>query len=175
MENEKKYNGDPYETEEELLFAWESDGRLYKQRGKDFYSSMVVLALLVSVIMFFIEGLMPVFLIWSVVFVIWALTKTPPVAVAHKITSWGIRSEDQLYVWGEMNNFWFEEKWGKKILRVLLRRRFPGQLILIVNEKDQEKIKEMVNKFVVLEKPKPSWSDKLVKWFGEKVPLDEKP
>ena len=161
------------ETEEQLLFSWEADGRLYKQRGKDFYSTVVVLALLVSVIMFFIEGLMPVFLIWSVVFMVWALSKTPPAKVMHKITSWGIRTDNDLYRWQEMTTFWFEEKWGKNLVRILLRRRFPGQLMMIINSEDQEKIKGMINKHVTLEKPKPSFTDKTVKWLGEKVPLDE--
>jgi len=179
MEAKKKsaeemvYNGDPLETEEKVLFHWESDSRLFKPRGKDFYSTLVVLAILISIIMFFIEGVVPVFLIWSVVFVIWVLSKTPPAQVAHKITDWGIRTEDELYRFEEMANFWFEQKWNKFILRVLLLRRLPGQLVVIVHEKDVDKIKELLGKRVILEKPKPTWSDRASKWLSEKVPLED--
>jgi len=168
-----EYNGDPLETEEQLLLSWRSWGRLFKPKGKEFYSTMLVLALLLSAIMFLIEGVMPVFLIWSIVFVIWVLSKTKPVEVIHKLTAWGIRSDEQLYRYEEMENFWVEEKGGEMVLRVLLRRRFPGQLVLIVNRGDEEKIAKVLKRFVRLEKPAATWTDKTARWLSEKVPLSE--
>jgi hypothetical protein len=172
-EEEKKYNGDPLETEEEIFFAWEAPGRIFRERNKEFYSTILILALLLSVIMFLIEGVMPVFLIWSVVFLVWVMSKTKPVMVTHKLTSWGIRSDEQLFQWDEMETFWVEEKKGEVVLRVLLFRRFPGQLVLILTRGNEEKVAGIMKRFVKLEKPAPTWSDKTAKWLSEKVPLSE--
>lgn len=172
-DEEPNLNGSPLETEEQNFLVWQADGRLYKKRGKDFYSTVVVLAILISIILFFIEGLMPVLLVWSVVFVIWVTSKTPPTVVTHKITSWGIRTDDELFQYGEMTCYWFEEKWGKQIVRVLLKRIFPGQLMMLVENSEVEKVRQILSQYLVLQKPKDTWTDRAVKWLGEKIPLDD--
>ena len=131
-------------VDERVLLTWRSEERLYKPRGKEFYSTIVVLAFLVSVILFFIEGIMPALVVWAVVFVIWATSKTPPVESEHQLTSWGIRTSGKLYRYSQMPIFWLEEKWNKTVLRVLLTS-FPGQLVLLVNKEDEAKIKKMLS------------------------------
>lgn len=172
-DSEPVFNGSPLETEEQQYMVWKADARVFKKRGKDFYSTVVVLAILISVILYFIEGLMPVLLVWSVVFVIWVTSKTPPNEVTHKITSWGIRTDDELYRYEEMTYFWFEEKWGKQMVRVLLKRFVPGQLMMVIDNDDVEKVKRLLSQYLVLQKPKATWTDRAVKWLSEKIPLDD--
>ena len=159
-------------VDEKALLTWRSAERLFKQRGKEFYSTIIVLGVLISVILFFIEGVMPALVVWAVIFVIWATGKTPPAESEHQITSWGIRTAGKLYRFSEMTVFWLEEKWDKTVLRVLLLT-FPGQLVLLVNREDEAKIKKMLSdNRVTMRKPEPTWTDNLVKWFGEKIPLE---
>ncbi len=159
-------------VDEKVLLTWRSEERLYKTRGREFYSTIIVLAVLVSVILFFIEGIMPALVVWAVVFMIWATSKTPPIETEHQLTSWGIRTSGKLYRYSQMTIFWLEEKWNKTILRVLLLS-FPGQLLLLVNKEDEVKIKKILSdNQVIMQKPEPSRMDNLVKWFGEKIPLE---
>ena len=158
--------------DERVLLAWRSPERLFKQRGKEFYSTIIVLGVLISVILFFIEGIMPALVVWAVIFVVWATGKTPPAESEHQITSWGIRTAGKLYRFSGMTIFWLEEKWNKTVLRVLLMA-FPGQLVLLVNKEDEAKIKKILSdNRVTMQKPEPTWTDNLVKWFGEKIPLE---
>lgn len=158
--------------DEQVLLSWRSSERLFKARSKEFYSTIVVLAVLISIIMFFIEGLMPVFVIWAFVFVVYATTKTLPAEADHQLTSWGIRTGGKLYRFNQMVLFWLEEKWERSVLRIILSN-FPGQLILIVNKTDEEKIKKILaDNRVTMQKPEPSATDKAVKWLSEKIPLD---
>ena len=158
--------------DERVLLVWRSPERLFKARTKEFYSTIIVLAVLMSVIMFFIEGVMPVFVIWAFVFVIYATTKTAPTEADHELTSWGIRTGGKLYRFNQMVLFWLEEKWERSILRIILPS-FPGQLILIVNKVDEEKIKKVLaDNQVTMQKPEPSSTDKAVKWLSEKIPLE---
>ena len=160
------------DIDEKTLLTWESAERLYKERGREFFSTIIVLAFLISVILFFIEGIMPALVVWAVVFVIWATNKTMPVETEHQLTSWGVRTGGKLYRFSEMAVFWIEEKWGKSVLRILLTR-FPGQLILLINKEDEEKFKKTLTQYqVTMQKPEPSWTDNVVKWLSEKVPLE---
>jgi hypothetical protein len=160
------------DIDERVLLTWRSEERLYKARGKEFYSTVIVLAFLISIILFFIEGIMPALVVWAVVFVVWATSKTTPSETEHQLTNWGNRTGGKLYRFSEMAIFWIEEKWGKSVLRVLLTK-FPGQLILVVRKEDEALFKKtLTDKQVTMQKPEPSWTDNLVKWLGEKIPLE---
>lgn len=165
--------GEQVDFEEKTLLRWESAERLYKTRGKEFYSTMVVLAVLISIIMFFIEGIMPVLVIWAIVFVAWAMSKTVPVKAGHEITSLGIRTGGGLYTFPEMLFFWVEEKWGEKVLKVAIARVFPNQLSLIINAVDDLPIRKILTgNGVVFRKPEPNLLDKITRFLGEKIPLE---
>ena len=157
--------------EEKVLHAWKSVERPHKKWSKEFYSTVIVLAVLVSIIFFFIEGVMPVLVIWAVVFMAWTMSKTEPELREHKITSKGVRTGGVLYKWEMMLVYWLEEKWDRKLLRVLLRG-FPGQLVLVYDREQEKKIREVMSNFLTLEKPESTWTDRVVKWFGEKLPLE---
>ena len=175
MSNKEKVAREPVDEmdmgEEKVLYTWKSVERPFKKWGKEFYSTVIVLAVLVSIIFFFIEGLMPVLVIWAVVFMAWAISKTEPGIREHRITSKGIRTGGALYRWEIMLVYWLEEKWDKKLLRILLSK-FPGQLVLVYDQKEEKKIRNVMSRFLQLEKPEDTWTDRVVKWFGEKVPLE---
>ena len=153
------------------MFEWTAMDRPHKVWSKDFYSTVVVLAFLVSVIMFFIEGILPVLVVWAVVFALWQMNKVEPKNEVYTITTWGIRTKERTYRWEEMSSFWFEDKWGSRLLRIITNR-VPWQLILVVNKDDEEKIKKLVVENVTYEVPKATWVDRIVKWLGDKIPLE---
>ena len=154
-----------------MVFEWKAMDRPHKQWSKDFYSTVIVLAFLVSVIMFFIEGFLPVLVVWAAVFAMWQMNKVQPKEEEYAITVWGIRTKERTYRWEEMNTFWFEDKWGSRLLRVLTSR-VPWQLIVVIKKEDEEQIKKIMIENVAYEVPKQTWIDKMVKWFGEKMPLE---
>lgn len=161
--------------EERILLEWKSIERPFKERGRDFYSTVLVLAVLIGIILFFIEGLMPVLLVASVVFVVFVMSKAQPRVVEHKITTRGIETERNKFWWSELIVFWFEEKWGYDLVHVLTARNWPRQILLVLPESgeiEKEKVKEVLGNYLPLEKPQDSWLDKAVNWLGDKVPLD---
>jgi len=157
--------------EENVVFEWKAMDRPHKVWSRDFYSTVIVLAFLVSIIMFFIEGLLPVLVVWAVVFAMWQMNKVTPKEETYTVTTWGIRTKERTYRWEEMSVFWFEDKWGSRLLRILMNR-FPWQLILVVNKEDEEKLKKLLVESVAFEEPRKTWMDKIAKWFGDKLPLE---
>lgn len=156
---------------EKIIFEWESFERPHKVWTKEFYSSVVVIAFLVSVILFFIEGVMPVFVVWALVFMMWAMNRTEPLITKNTMTSWGIRSANKLYDFQRMTNFWIETKWGTRLLRINLADS-PWHVVVVISEKNEDKIKEEMSKFVVYREPEVTGMDRFVKWLGEKIPLE---
>lgn len=157
--------------EEKVLFEWKAMDRPHKKWSKDFYSTVIVLAFLVSVILFFIEGLLPVLVVWAIVFAMWQMNKVEPKETTYAVTSWGLKTDERTFRWEEMNSYWFEDKWGSRLLRVLTNR-VPWQLILVIEKKDETKLKKLIGEHVMYEVPKKTWMDRVVKWFGEKMPLE---
>lgn len=163
-----------YEEEKELL-RWRSVERPFKTQSKEFFSTVLVLAVLVGIILFFIEGIMPVLVVAAIVFVIFVLGRTEPVEVEHVITNKGVITGGRKYDWEGMRSFWFSDKWGREVVHLLTRQQITGQIMMVLPEKGlgREKLKEVLLAYLPLEKPEDSALDKTVKWLGEKLPLDE--
>lgn len=156
---------------EKTILEWESYERPHKTWTKEFYSSVVVIAFLVSVILFFIEGTMPVIVVWALVFMLWAMNKTEPAKTKNFMTTWGLRSVNKFYDYQRMTSFWLETKWGTRLLRINLADS-PWHVVFVIDQKNEGEIKEGMSKVVSFMEPEPTAMDKFTKWLGEKVPLE---
>ncbi len=164
-------NTDPRNNEETILFEWESYERPQKKWSKEFYSSVIVMAFLASIILYFIEGIMPVLVIWAMVFMLWAMSRTEPRLEKYAISSWGLKTKERTYRFEEMTNFWFETKWGGRLMRINLAR-IPWHIVIVINAETEDKIRKLMLQYVPYEEPVITWIDRLVKWLGDKVPLE---
>ena len=169
----------PENEEEKELFRWISPERVFKTRSKEFYSTVMVLGVLVGIIFFFIEGVMPVLVVAAIIFVVFALSKTPPNMVEHTLSNKGVGVAGDRFSWNELVMFWFEDRHGVNVLHLLTTRTFPRQLALVLPVKSEgevvteERIKQELVKYLPLQKLPPSWVDKAIDWFNKKVPLGD--
>ena len=165
--------------EEKQLLHWVGLERPFKQRPREFFSTVLVLALLVGIILFFIEGLMPVLVVGAVTFMVFVLYKTEPGKVEYAVTSFGVGVGSARYRWEEFIAFWFEDKWGSRVLNLQTVRPVPGLVMMVLpGEGDksgvsEEDFKKALLKYLPMEKPEPGWADKAVSWVSKKVPLEE--
>ena len=177
-ENNKKIGDELVFEEERDLVRWVGLERPFKHRPKEFFNTVLVLALLVSIIFFFIEGLMPVLVIAAVTFMIWVLYKTEPGPTEYVITNHGVMTGKSRYLWDELVCFWFEDKWGSVVLNIQTLRPMPGVVMMVLPQSgdksgvDQEGLKKLLLKYLPMERPPESWTDKAVTWVGKKVPLE---
>lgn len=164
-------NSDPQNPEETILFDWESYERPQKKWSKEFYSSVIVMAFLASIILYFIEGVMPVLVIWAMVFMLWAMSRTEPRMEKYAISSWGLKTKERTYRFETMNQFWFESKWGGRLMRINLEGA-PWHLVIVISTENEDKIRKLMLAHVPYQEPPVTWSDRLVKWLGDKIPLE---
>lgn len=164
-------NTDPQNLEEKIVFEWTSFERPQKKWSREFYSSVLVMAFLASVILYFIEGIMPVLVIGAMVFMLWAMSRTEPRLENYALSSWGLKTKERTYRFESMNNFWFETKWGGRLMRINLAGA-PWHLVIVINHEDEDKIRKIMLESVVYQEPTITWSDRMVKWLGDKIPLE---
>ncbi|NCP47350.1 hypothetical protein AUJ42_02015 [Candidatus Collierbacteria bacterium CG1_02_44_10] len=156
---------------EKILLEFEAYDRPHKVWSKEFYSSVIVIAFLVSIIFYFIEGVMLVVVIWALVFMLWAMAKSKPSMITSTLTSWGLKSFDKTYRYEEMTSFWFETKWSTRLLRINLVA-VPWHLVVVIDPKIEEELKNLMLERVIFQEPPVTWVDRALKWVGEKMPLE---
>lgn len=164
-------NKDSHNPEETVIFSWTAYERPQKKWSKEFYGSVIVMAFLASVILYFIEGIMPVLVIWAMVFMLWAMSRTEPRLENYAITTWGLKTKERTYRFESMNNFWFESKWGGRLMRINLVGA-PWHIVIVINPDTESKLRKLMLEKVIYEEPPVTWVDRLVKWLGDKVPLE---
>ena len=158
----------PPEPEKEL-FAWKAPARPFKRRDRQFWVTVIAIAVVFGMISFLAEGVMPVIVIISVIFLYYVLSTVEPETVTFSITTWGIKIVDKLNPYGNLNRFWFTRRFNDMLL-IFETTTFPGRLEVIINPKDKEKIKTILKKYLIEEEAPPSSLDKASNYFAQKLP-----
>lgn len=157
----------------EILLSWKSPSHPFKKRNRLFYQTVAALTFLLIVIVFFLHEFMLIAVILSITFVVYAISSVPPVEVEHKVTPIGFDNAGRLFHWMELYSFWFDEKWGYKMLVIATRLPFPSQIRMVLREISEEKVKMIVGRYLLyLEKPPENWADDFSSWINQKIPLE---
>lgn len=159
--------------QEKELVKWMAAERPYKPLDRQMFVTGVVVAILVGVIMLLAGEFMAILVLAAVIFAYYVWSTVPPQQVEYKITTRGIRTSGQLYSWGEMARWWVEEKWGSKLLVVETPVSWPKQLHLVLGE-EETVVREVMGKYLLMEKPAETGMEKMGRWVGEKFPLQAK-
>jgi len=144
--NEARY------TPERELVSWNALSRPFKKRTREYWVTVVAIASLLSFIMFLAEGVMPVILIISVIFLFYVLSTVEPHEISYKITNKGVKIADALTEWEKFTQYWFSERMGERILNFALVS-FPGRLELVVHDQDVENLRRVLGKYLPEEMP----------------------
>jgi hypothetical protein len=154
---------------EKVLFNWEAPARPFKTRGREYWVSIISIAAVLGFIFFIIEGIMPVILIISLVFLFYVLSTVKPEDINYKLTNKGVKIEEKLTRWRNINRFWFGKRFDSSLL-VLEIFTLPGRLELVINENDRKTIEEKLSEYVEHEQSPASGVEKAANWFSEKLP-----
>lgn len=156
---------------EEEVLEWTAPSRPFKKHNKKYFSTVAVIALLISLILGFAGQLVAVTVVIAMSFVIYALSVVPPQDSTYKITTYGIRIDEALYYWEEMGYFWFGKKQQQQLLYIEVAR-FPGRLTILLGDQEQEVITDILSEVLINKKPEPTVYEKTSNWLQEKIPLD---
>ena len=154
---------------ERVLFSWKAPIRPFKRRDREFWITTIVIAVIFGLILFLVEGVMPVILIISIVFLFYVLSTVKPEETDYEITNMGIKIVDKTTPWEILTRYWFSKRYNSNLL-IFEMVSFPGRLELVIHEKDKESLKKQLNQYVVEEEVPPSNLDRTANWFSKKFP-----
>lgn len=156
------------------LLSWQAPSRPFKKRDKEYFTTIAAIVFLVLIILMFMKNWLLMGVVIALTFVSYILATVAPDKVSYKITSRGVVVGEKTYYWGQLSRFWFTKKWGFEIIYFETFLAFPRQLQLVLGSNKKEEVKEVVEKYLLFEKPEKTLLDKAALWLEEKVPLESK-
>ncbi|MCJ7805253.1 hypothetical protein MUP46_01245 [Patescibacteria group bacterium] len=156
------------EQEKELL-SWSAPARPFKKRSKEFYITLIAMAAVVSLILFLVEGWMPVILIISLIFLFYIMNTVEPETIEYKVTNKGIRVAGRTTTWDLMKRFWFSRRFDSDML-IIETVYLPGRMELVLDQSKKDELKKTLSKYLVEEEAPPSFLDRSANWFAKRLP-----
>jgi len=156
-------------TPEKVLFSWVSASRPFKRRDREFWVTVITIATVAGLILFLVEGVMPVLLIISLVFLFYILTTVEPEKIEYKITNRGIKIGSKSTQWDLMRRYWFGSRLDSSLI-IFEISAIPGRLEFVIDPKDKENIKKVLKDYVIEEEASSSYLDRTADWLAKKLP-----
>ncbi len=159
----------------QVLYQWKAPLRAYKKSSKTILRFYIAVALLLSLIIFFLGDRILIIPIWSVLFLFYVLTITPPPEVENKITRFGIETVGITLRWEALSHFYFTTRFGYTILTVVTDPPYNFHAYMVVPSPTIKKqvMRILAEHIVYQEKPNLTLTDRMIHWLSYLVPDDE--
>ena len=157
-----------HEPEKELL-AWSAPARPFKRMNREFWVTIIAMAAIVGLVLFFAEGFMPVILIISIIFLIYVLTTVEPEKVDYSVTNRGVKIGEKTFEWDKLIKFWFGKRFDSPLL-IIQKYGIPDRLEFVINSEEKESVRTTLLKHLPEEKAQATSFDKIISWFSKKIP-----
>lgn len=157
---------------EKILLKWLAVSRPYKPQSRQFFSTAIVIAILISIVLVLAGEWMLIAVLAAMIFAYYVWSMIPPDEIEYSLTSKGVRIASILYPWNTLSRFWLEDKWEYKMLVVDNPTGVSKRLYLVLGNQNPAEVEEIMAKFVLAEKPEPTTVDKMSGWLLEKFPLE---
>lgn len=157
-----------HEPEKDLV-TWQAPARPFKRRNREFYVTVIAIAAVVGLVLFLVEGFMPVILIISLVFLFYVLSTVEPDDIEYKLTNKGIYMAGRKTEWENLLRFWFSRRFDSQLL-IMETFTLPGRLELVVDPGVKEEIRKTLLNYMPEEETPPSGFDRTANWFSKRLP-----
>lgn len=154
---------------EKVLFSWQAPSRPFKRRDREFWVTTIAIAGVAALVLFLVEGYMPVMLIIALAFLFYVLSTVEPEQIDYEITNKGIKIAGRLNSWEIIGRHWFAKRYDSTLL-VFEIAFLPGRLELVINSSDKSRINDLLGKYSPEEEIPPSNLDRAADWFAKKLP-----
>ncbi|HSD98932.1 MAG TPA: hypothetical protein VLB73_04555 [Patescibacteria group bacterium] len=170
--DEKKTSPNPYAVK--TLLSWKAPGRPYKKRTRGYFTSMLLLTVLIEVILFLFSQYALMAVVGSLVFLSLALAFTPPSNFQYRISTEGIMVEDHFFLWEELYDFYFKKRNGIDVLHIRTYAMIPGELTLTLGDLTEQHVKQALLPYLPYrEYVKPTMMEKSADWLSKNFPLEK--
>lgn len=161
------------EHEVVTLLSWDGPGRPFRKRGKSYFSTALLITLLVEIILFLFSQYLLMLVVVSFVFLALVLASVPPHDFHYKISTQGIQVEDHYFLWQELYDFYFQRIHGVDVLHIRTKTIYPGELTVTLGHISPSHIKTILLPYLPYrEYVKPTFMEKSANWMSRTFPLE---
>lgn len=168
-EEDQKVKGGTLKEPEKDLVTWTAPSRPFKKADREYYITIIATAAIVGLVLFLVEGWMPVVLLISIIFLFYVMTTVEPENIEYKITTAGIKMAGGLTEWSCLVRFWVSRRFDHELL-VFESLNIPGRMELVISPEVKEEITKAIIKYIPEEEASPSYLDKAAGWLARKIP-----
>lgn len=157
---------DPVRT----LLIWHAPARPFRKKDRSYYTTIAILVVLLILIALLAQEVLLIGVLLALAFVAYVLGFISPEEVEYKISTQGVTIGNHFYFWQDLDSFWFSQKEGQGVLNILTHLRFPGMLLLVLGNQNEEQVKKMVARYLPFYEIAPKslldkWAESLQKHF----------
>lgn len=125
------------------VYSWTAPERVYSEKSKRWYVSISFVAMLVIIYAVLTANWILILTVISLVLVLFALNSIPPYNTKNVITNQGLKQNDRLIPWNEIDSFWVTIRSKFVLINFELLNINSGttsRMILLGGEADIKKI-----------------------------------
>jgi hypothetical protein len=164
----------PKVEQEKVILSWIGKSKPGGDGDVKIKPVLMVLGILVAIILIFAREWMMMWVLVAGVFYYYATRKSEAMDVEFIIFNKGMSAFGKKFEWKDFTRWWWEESFMKKVLVIEVVGGLLGRLYIPVDGAKSGEIEKLMNKYVLYDKPKETWTDQLWKWVKEKFPLDNR-
>lgn len=160
---------------EDSLPKWVAPSRLFKKRGKEYFSTILAIVFLLTVILFILHEWLLIVLVFTFAFFSYVLATVKPDDINHQITTKGIKIDRRYYLWSDLTEFWIENKYGYFVFHISMPLKSPGRIILLIKDTKlkSEVLEFLSEKLIYHEEPQKTWAERAGDWLEQKIQLEK--
>lgn len=157
------------------LLSWTAPGRPFRERGKQYYLSIVLIVMFLEVILFLFSEYQLMIVVLALSFLAIVLASVAPQEFHYKITTEGIKVDDYFYIWTELYDFYFKKMSGMDMLVIRTEALFHGELKISLGEVvSRDHLRRILVQYVPYrEYVKPTFMEKAGDWLSHNFPLEK--
>ncbi|MBI2598857.1 hypothetical protein HYW40_01400 [Candidatus Curtissbacteria bacterium] len=130
------------------IVSWKSPVHIFKQRSKKYFTKVTLYALVAILAAIAFGEFFLVGVIIAIVFVVLVLAHSAPEVIEHKVNNMGIISGGKVFLWEDLDSFWFDKRGDERLLIVQTNLHFPSRLIIILTTISERTLLDILEKHI---------------------------
>lgn len=156
------------------LLSWHAPGRPFRNHSKEYFINLFLITTAIEIIIFLFHMYLLMMVVFSLAFLAFALAIITPHTFFYKITTEGIRIEDNFFIWEELYDFYFSKHDGIDVVKIGTKAFIPGELTLMLGDITPRQVKAALITFLPYrEYVKPTFTQKAGDWLEKNFPLEK--
>ena len=160
--------------EVKTLLDWEAPGRPFKRRSREYFINAFLLTMIIEIILFLFSQYLLMFVVFSLLFLSYAMASVPPRSLSYQISSEGVRVENHFYIWKELYDFYVLKQYDDETIYIRTNLFYPGELTIMPGDHDTEEIKKLLARYIPFrEYVEPTFLQRSGEWLERNFPLEK--